>query len=404
MPATVQTLTFQMTVKAPTKMVYWAFTNATSLREWFCNIATVDPKPGGHLFMGWNSGFYASGEYLETKPNRRIEFTWFGRGEPRPTKVRVRFSREDGGTHVTLEHLRVGTGPKWERVVEEIKEGWTESLDNLASVLESGEDLRFTRRPMLGIGVSDFNEAIAKQLGVPVSKGIRIDSAIEGMGAKAAGLQASDVIVELDGVEIMDGSSLFRAVQPHRAGDTVEVAFYRGSERKSVMMELSKRPLPEIPETIQPVAEQQRQRNERAFEEIDKFIMDVSEEEAGYKPSKGDWSAKEVLAHLIHGERDYQSYISDVVGGYEAHYDDYGGNLQARIDATLATYPSLLELSAAYKRSANETASLLERLPKVFRENKGSFWRIAYNAFEGDYHFFSHFDQMKEAIEAAKKR
>jgi len=78
--------------------------------------------------------------------------------------------------------------------------------------------------------------------------------------------------------------------------------------------------------------------------------------------------------------------------------------LQARIDATLATYPSLPELSAAYKRSANETASLLERLPKEFRENKGSFWRIAYNAFEGDYHFFSHFDQMKEAIEAARKR
>ena len=404
MPATVQTLTFQKTVQAPAKMVYRAFTNATSLREWFCDVATVDPKPGGRMYLAWNSGFYASGEYLETKPNRRIAFTWFGRGEPRPTKVNVRLSKDDGGTRVTLEHSRVGTGPKWERVVKEIKEGWTDSLDNLASVMETGEDQRFSRRPMLGIGVSDFNEAIANQLGVPVSKGIRIDSAIDGMGAKAAGLQAGDVIVGLDGIDTTDGGSLFTAVQPHRAGEIVEVVFYRGGEKKKVMMELSRRPLPEVPDTIKPIAEMKREHNTRAFEAMDKFFVNVSEEEAEHKPSRDGWSAKDVLAHLVHGERDNQRYISEVVGGFEALYDDYSGNLQARNDATLAAYPSLPELIAEYRRNANETAALLGMLPKEFRENKGSFWRIAYNASEGDYHFFSHLEQMKEAVDSARKR
>jgi hypothetical protein len=46
------------------------------------------------------------------------------------------------------------------------------SLDNLVSVLETGEDLRFTLRPMIGIGASDFDEEIARQIGVPGNMGI----------------------------------------------------------------------------------------------------------------------------------------------------------------------------------------------------------------------------------------
>ena len=62
MVARSQTLTFQKLVKVKPALVYRAFTNSTSLREWFCDVATVDPKPGGRMYVAWSHGYYASGE------------------------------------------------------------------------------------------------------------------------------------------------------------------------------------------------------------------------------------------------------------------------------------------------------------------------------------------------------
>ena len=180
---------FETLVQASSALVYEAFTNATSLQEWLCDFATVDPKPGGRIYLYWNSGFYTSGEYTELIPNEKVVFTWNGRNEPAATEIEVKLKRKKGGTLVQLAHKRVGVGAKWENVRREAMEGWQSSLENLASVLATGEDLRFLNRPMLGIGISDFNEDIAKHLNVPVTKGLRIDSVVDGMGAQAAGRQ-----------------------------------------------------------------------------------------------------------------------------------------------------------------------------------------------------------------------
>jgi hypothetical protein len=55
-------------------------------------------------------------------------------------------------------------------------------------VLETGEDLRFTHRPMLGIGISDFNEEIAEKYNIPVSKGIRLDTTYRRDGRLCSGI------------------------------------------------------------------------------------------------------------------------------------------------------------------------------------------------------------------------
>jgi uncharacterized protein YndB with AHSA1/START domain len=56
-----QTLSFTQLVKTSPESVYDAFTNATQLREWLCNVATVVPRPGGRIYLWWNSGYYTSG-------------------------------------------------------------------------------------------------------------------------------------------------------------------------------------------------------------------------------------------------------------------------------------------------------------------------------------------------------
>lgn len=396
-------LRYELKIQVPARQVYQAFTNSTWLREWFCEIATVNPKPGGHLFMAWNNGFFAAGSYTELVPDQLVAFTWQGRGEPAPTWIKVAISPQNGASRVIIEHGGIGSGEAWTDIVEEFRKGWDTSLENLVSVLETGKDLRFVRRPMLGISLTDFNEEIARHLNVPVSKGIRLDSVVKGMGAETAGLQGDDVVVRIDGKDVVDWGTLLESLSGQHAGNVVEVSFYRGPKLHTVQMKLSGRPLPKIPGSIAELAAVIRSRYEKSLAEIHTFITSITEEEASFKPEPGEWSVKQTLAHLIHSERSYQNWVAEVTTGFESFADDWGGNLEARLDALIAVYPTLTEQWQAFERAAAETIELLARLPEELVTHKGSFFRIAYNFME-DPHHLAHLDQMYAAVEAYRQQ
>jgi uncharacterized protein YndB with AHSA1/START domain len=395
-------LTFKKMVKAAPQQIYNAFTNSTALREWMCDVATTDPKIGGRLYVAWNAGFYAAGHFTRLEKDREIGFTWQGLNEPSSTEVHVHLSGAEGSTRVHLEHCKLGMGEEWDSVREAMTQGWLGGLDNLASVLETGEDLRFVNRPMLGIGVSDFDEKIAHHMVVPVTEGIRIDSAIEGMGAAAAGLQGNDVIVSLAGYPITNFASVTAALSGKKAGDTVEVIFYRGADKKSLPMKLSHRPLPEIPWNAKALAEAVSQRNTEIHQELDQFLQGVTEEEASYRPAPTEWCIKEVLAHLIHGERSRQTFIVDLMGGQEPIYDNYSGNVKEQVEATVATFPALAAIYSELRHASQETVEFIARLPDEFLERKGSYWRLAYGELESPYHHQIHMEQMHNALKAAR--
>ncbi|UCH59570.1 MAG: SRPBCC domain-containing protein [Anaerolineales bacterium] len=401
---TTQSLNFSRTIDASPAEVYRAFTNSTSLREWFSDVATVDPKPRGRFYAAWNSGFYACGEYTELTPNEKAVFTWQGRHEPGQTSVEVTIRAQDGTCIVELVHAGLGSGAEWSQMVAEATKGWQGALKNLASVLETGQDLRFMRRPMLVIGVSDFNAEIASQFNIPVPEGVRLDTTLESMGAHAAGLRKHDVIISLAGHPVSDFASLDAAVQNYHADDTVEVVFYRGPEKKSVDMVLSRRPLPDIPTTAQALADFQRKRDADIQSDLDEFFTGVSDAEASYKPDPDDWSIKEVLAHLIQGEHYWQFWMVELMGGCEAHHDGWGGNNPTQVAATASIYPTLQDMLVAFQRARDETIALLARLPENFVAQKGSFWRLAFSVADDPFHHRVHMDQMKAALAAARSQ
>lgn len=281
--ATVSTETF---VKAPVKAAYRAFTNSTSLREWLCDVATVEPHPKGRLYLWWRGDFYSSGHYLELEENKCVKFRWFANIDPAPTEVTVNFAEKDGGTIVRLEH----EAPD-EKTGETFHENWVESFENLKSVLETGIDLRIANRPMLGIAPGDFTEEQATALGVPVREGLRLDGLVAGMGAERAGLQKDDVIVAMNGHPIRsDASSLPSAIAGKKGGDTIEVAFYRGPEKKNITMELSRRPMPNVPASPNELANQARDFVMPALADLEKLFEGVSEEQANQRPDPMEWS------------------------------------------------------------------------------------------------------------------
>jgi uncharacterized protein YndB with AHSA1/START domain len=403
MSSETQSFEFTQTIQATPAQVFYAFTNATALKEWMCDVATLSPKSGGRIYLAWNSGFYASGEFTIYEADKELAFTWFGRGEPAPTLVEVTLTPEHDQTHLKVIHGGLGSGEAWENMVQEVKEGWSSSLENLASVLENGPDLRVVLRPMLGIVPGEFDKQTAEHLGVPAAEGIRLDSVLETMGAYAAGLRKDDVIVGIDEKATTDNPSLTNALNGHRAGDKVEVVFYRGPEKKVTLMELSRRPLPDLPPSVAELAEVIKKRYEALQTRLDQLLADVSESESAHKPTPEAWSVKEVLVHLIHGERDGQAYTTELIGGQVRWADDYAGNLAVRTNATLSALPTLQELRAELKRLYAESTALYENIPVDFPiQRKGTYWGMAYYAVQPTYHEDSHYEQMQEAINSAR--
>ena len=398
-----RTIKVEQVVNAPASQVYRAFTNSTALREWMGDFATLEAKPGGRIYIWWQTGYYTSGEFVSLEPDKQIVFTWHGKGEPRPTQVTVTFKTTRKGTLVRLIHRGLGTGKAWLSTPKVFSSEWQNSLQNLASVLGEGPDLRITQRPMLGILLSDFNADIAKKLGVPVSTGIRLDGVVDGLGAQQAGLQKDDVLIEFAGHELLDFSDLARAMSGKKAGEKVSVTYYRCGEKIQTDLTLSGRPIPVIPASLSDLSIEVGKIYSQAESQLAAFLDDVSEQEANFKPGKEDWSIKEVIAHLIHSERGWQNVVTEIVGGFEASYDGFGGNIDARNQATLQAFPTLGDIITEWKRLNTETVALLAYLPEEFLHRKSSYWRLAYQCLSVPTHVFSHLEQMKTALELARK-
>jgi uncharacterized protein YndB with AHSA1/START domain len=397
-----QKLIFEQYIQAPISQIYLAFTNATALREWLCDIATIDPKPDGRIYLAWDSGYYTSGEYTETIPNEKVSFNWRGKGDPGRSCVDIIIEEQNGGARLRLEHTIPEQGADWQKTVEAIQKGWRDSLENLASTLETGLDLRFVRRPILGIQISDFNQEIAQSLGVPVDRGLRLDTVIEGMGAQLAGLQAGDVLISLDGFELASFTDLRAAMSGKIAGDQVGIVFYRGAERMETIMELSERPMQEIPTTSAELANAEKETWEKESNALNVIFGNINETEASRKPSPNEWSVKEILAHLIQGQRFWQNNVVEIVSMQERWTDNWAGNPDFQVQATLDALPTLAMLLETYKSSRNETIALYARLPEEFVQRKSGYWRLAFNAFETPTHFDAHLDQMRTTVAAIK--
>ncbi len=394
-------LRFEKFIKAPVKDAYRAFTKQAAVCEWLCNVACIDLKSQTRLYLWWDTGYYACGEFIKVVPEKELIFSWLGREDPGKTRVRVIFKSVDSGTQVVIEHRGMKDTPKWAPSFEKIKHGWELALNNLVCILETGQDLRIVNRPMIGINVGEFSPEIASKIGVPVDQGTLVEGTIEGMGAQKAGLQNNDVLVEVDGKPVSGYHSLTSILLPKKAGDSVNISFFRGHEKLSASMELSLRPVPEIPATADDLAQALTQIYDHGDQALESALAGVTEDEASFKMSPGDWSAKEVLAHLIHTERDWQFGIQKWIAGEDA---GYVANLDSRVRATVAAYPNIFDLVLELKRAEAETVAMLRNLPEDFTAQKDSYWLMAYQQLQFKSHIFEHADQIKAAVAAARSK
>jgi uncharacterized protein YndB with AHSA1/START domain len=388
---------FTRTIQARREEVFRAFTHATLLRDWLSHTAHTDPVQGGHIFLRWNSGHHSAGTYLLLDEPAALEFTWEGWQDLAAGRVRVELAEVDGATTLRLVHSGAGDA------ADGMARAWEASLENLKSVVETGQDLRQLRKPRLGIHINgNFNPAVAAQLGVPVSEGIMLAGTVENTGARAAGLQKNDVLVELNGVGLDSYASLGRALRGLKAGDRPEVVYYRGVRRITTTLELSSIPQPDLPADAAGLAQwaeaMYRGVNQAMFAQFE----GLGEERAGRKLVEGEWSVKELVCHFILMERDYQSWAADMLNDTPVKdYLEMRPNVTPRIDALLERFGTLAALCRELELAEAETLAMIRAFPPAFAaERKHLFRRAAQWILETvpEHYFDEHLEQFTSAI------
>ena len=97
-------------------------------------------------------------------------------------------------------------------------------------------------RGWLGVGIQELTPELARSFGLEGKKGAVV-SEVRGDDSPAAkgGLQAGDVIIELDGKPVDSDTALVRIVADVHPGESVDVKFYRDGEIRSTRVELGTR-------------------------------------------------------------------------------------------------------------------------------------------------------------------
>lgn len=381
--------------------VYFALTNSTKLRHWLCDFSSISIKIGGRVYLAWESGYFASGKIVELVPDKKVSYEWRGSNDPASSLVTFSLEQLKEGTNLLLEHSRLGNSIEWATTLEEIEKGWMISLDNLASMLETGVDLRISQRPFIGIYPEEYHR-VNQDDPISVEGGIRIVDVIPGHNAEKVGLKGGDVLVGINDYQITNYPTLTKAISQFKAGDTIDITLYREGSKLIQTMQLSHLNLPKVPESPALLADQLRDAQAKILAELSSILADVAESEADSRPAPEEWSIKEIIAHLIHSERDHQSWVGNLVLSQEPMVDDFAGNLDARVKATASLYPNLSDLLSGYKMSVEETALCVALLPLSVTADKGVFWRLAFVGLQLPMHSQSHFEQITNNLKLAR--
>lgn len=97
-------------------------------------------------------------------------------------------------------------------------------------------------RGWLGVSIQDLTDDMAEAQGLPNSDGAIVAEIVEGSPALGAGLKRGDIIVELNGDEVSDSTSLTRAVGSLLAGSRNTFVVLREGERRTFTVTVAERP------------------------------------------------------------------------------------------------------------------------------------------------------------------
>lgn len=118
--------------------------------------------------------------------------------------------------------------------------GFSMASNVVVGVIDQLEKYGETRRGWLGVRIQDVGADEAEALGLATAAGALVTDVPDGP-AKAAGIEAGDVILTFDGNSVEDTRQLVKIVGATDVGKAVDVLIFRGGEEVTLQVTLGRR-------------------------------------------------------------------------------------------------------------------------------------------------------------------
>ena len=134
--------------------------------------------------------------------------------------------------------------------------GFAVPINTVRDVVDQLERRGRVDHAELGVGVQELNKETAELFNLPVTSGLLVTSVRDGTGAASAGLKAGatqvvvageswllggDILVQAGGAKLATGADLRRVEAAAKPGQRMKVELFRGDQKKTVTVVLSRR-------------------------------------------------------------------------------------------------------------------------------------------------------------------
>jgi len=107
-------------------------------------------------------------------------------------------------------------------------------------VTELKQNGKIDRDFQIGMSIQSIDEGIARYYDLKSSKGVIVTKVIPNSPADNAGLNAGDIIIEIDGYKINNERTVFGVFQEFRSGQEINVKLMRDNSEITRKMRLEK--------------------------------------------------------------------------------------------------------------------------------------------------------------------
>ena len=126
--------------------------------------------------------------------------------------------------------------------------GFAIPINNAKKIMASLKEGKKILYGWLGVTVQDLTDDLAQQFGLSEAKGVLIADVMDNSPAQKAGLQAGDIIIELDNQTINNVREVLDIVSSLEVGKTIDIEIMR--DKKKISLEATIGERPEAPENI----------------------------------------------------------------------------------------------------------------------------------------------------------
>lgn len=381
-------LTFsKIILPAAPAVVFEMLTSPMLLESWLCENADIEANAGGRIYFGWQGGNFLAGNIEAIEPDQKLAFKWPNGGEGE-------FKLTSAGDGTELKFTHRTSDPN-------IHQQFEKGFENLAYLMETGLTLAFMSRPVLGARTPPLSEAAAQRLGLPDVKGVIIEFIQEGLAAEQARLQPQDVLYMINGTPFKHSMEMFGILGQHKGGDVIEIGYYRDGKAYTTPLTLSPRPHPNFPTTLKALADTLEKRHAEQDAELAAMLAGVPEEILMQRPAENEWSAGEVIAHLIFTENFYQVMLCHRVARVEN--GPWPGNQPVQIAGLMAAYPTSADLFKALQAAERATVGAIRAMPESLTDYQAIYAPTSFEMNSKPDHTRGHLAQIQRVIELVKE-